>query len=214
MFAPTSSWCSFGLGRHYYTDSIHLYLLVDGHPGTTQIPNLTEGLVAVVECLKKKRLRLNLAKLEVLWLWNALDQDRLPALNRVPLTPAQFIRTLDVTLEAQFTSTTRHLFLCLSQARHLAPFLSRPSNVGCRDISWKRNGAEPKQCASKMLLFLDNFVTCLHTSYCFSNAGISRSTFSLLLPVSPFSDSSWIICPNCCLVWLAMTSHMILLTAS
>ena len=62
---------SFGLGCHQYADDTQLFLLMDGHPSTP--PDcLASCLEAVVDWLKRSRLKLNPAKTEVLRLgWRA-----------------------------------------------------------------------------------------------------------------------------------------------
>ena len=58
---------SFRLGCHQYADDTQLFLLMGGHP-STPLDSLASCLGAVVDWLKRSRLKLNPAKTEVLWL--------------------------------------------------------------------------------------------------------------------------------------------------
>ena len=92
---------SFGLGCHQYADDTQLFLLMDGHP-TAPPDCLASCLEAVVDWLKRSRLKLNPAKTEVLWLGRRAERQlwELPTLDGTQLTPVPSVKSLGVILDS------------------------------------------------------------------------------------------------------------------
>ena len=92
---------SFRFGCHQYADDTQLFLLMDSHPSTPPAC-LANCFEAVVEWIKRSRLKLNPVKTEVLWLGRHAERQvqELPTLDGTQLTPVLSVKNLGVILDS------------------------------------------------------------------------------------------------------------------